>query len=292
MPSRTITDTIKGIQMNKMKSDGAYSIWSALILLCVVLAVFALVFASCAFGGGSETPSPSPSASLPPTGGLESPDISAPDTSGAPPVQNTSVELGETEDMGQEYIDKFVFLGDSTTNGLAAYDVVNKNQVWTPANGTLTINRWDIDRIQYRDEGTEIFITEALEKKKPEYLLVTLGVNGVSFLDEENFTMYYKALIEAMKAASPDTKIILNTIYPVSAGYDPNTGITNGKIDAANGWIKNIAEDTGVKFLNSASILKDETGAMKVGYDNGDNIHPNADTYRLIISYIRTHGYM
>ena len=44
--------------------------------------------------------------------------------------------LGQTEDMGQDYIDRFVFLGDSTTYGLAYYDVLPHTQVWTPASGT------------------------------------------------------------------------------------------------------------------------------------------------------------
>lgn len=279
--------------MKKAKSDGAYFIWSALILLCVVLAVFTLIFASCAYSGGSESPSPSPSLSTSPSENPESPDVSAP--AAGDPVQTTSVELGETQDMGQEYIDKFVFLGDSTTYGLAAYNIVNRNQVWTPTNGTLTLSRWEIDRIYYPDEDTEIFITEAVQKKKPEYMLLTLGVNGVSFMDEESFKLYYTSLVEAIRQESPDTKIILNTIYPLSANYNPynpTSEITNEKIDAANVWIKQIAEDTGVKFLNSASILKNENGVLIESYHNSDYIHLNGDTFGLVIDYIRTHGYV
>lgn len=282
--------------MKKAKNDSAYFIWSALIVFCVIIAVFTLAFASCAYDG-------EPKASAQPAGepaGLDSQspesndpgNANSPDTTDPGIAQNPSVELAETEDMGQEYIDKFVFLGDSTTYGLAYHDIVNDNQVWTPTNGTLTLDRWNIDRIFYPDGDEEIFITEAVAKKKPEYMLITLGVNGVSFMSEDVFVMNYKALVEAIQQASPDTKIILNTIYPVAAGYDPNTGITNEKIDAANGWIRQLADDTGVRFLNSASILKDETGAMNSDYHFGDYIHLNADSFRLVASYIRTHGYV
>ncbi|MEF9971575.1 MAG: SGNH/GDSL hydrolase family protein, partial [Oscillospiraceae bacterium] len=96
--------------------------------------------------------------------------------------------------------------------------------------------------------------------------------------------------VEAIKIASPNTKIILNSIYPVTADYKVQ-GITNERISAANTWVEAVAKATGVKYLDSASSIKDETGAMPKGYDNGDFIHPNAETYGIIINYIRTHGY-
>ncbi|MEG1461269.1 MAG: GDSL-type esterase/lipase family protein [Oscillospiraceae bacterium] len=282
--------------MKKNSSDKIYSIWSGSILLCMVLAVSTLIFASCAKGNG-KAPKPSQKPETP----IESP-IAAPETTLAPPptdipgistqepVVSAETRLGETPDMGQEYIDKMVFLGDSTTNGLAHYKVVPENQVWTPANGTLTLSRWSIDAIQYREEGTEISIIDAVTKKQPEYMLITLGVNGVSFMKEDSFKKVYAELVEAIKIASPNTKIILNSIYPVTADYKVQ-GITNERISAANTWVEAVAKATGVKYLDSASSIKDETGAMPKGYDNGDFIHPNAETYGIIINYIRTHGY-
>ena len=46
--------------------------------------------------------------------------------------EQTSTQLGETADAGDEYISKMVFIGDSTTYGLKAYDVLDGSQVWTP----------------------------------------------------------------------------------------------------------------------------------------------------------------
>ena len=286
--------------MKKSKSDGVYFFWSAAMIVCVLLAVFVLMFASCSGGEKCDAPpsqSPSQESGAPGTQdpGPVSDDPNGdvpPDGSPDPshPVGGDSVELAQTEDMGQEYIDKFVFIGDSTTNGLAVYDIIPRSRVWTPSNGTLAIFRWNIDAIQV--DGASMIMDAAVGEKKPEYLLITLGVNGVSMLSEEEFKTYYTEMVQALQAASPDTKIILNTMYPVSVNYDTSTGITNEKIDTANGWIRDIAEATGTKFLNSASILKDESGAMIESYHNGDYIHPNAETYNLIINYIRTHGYV
>ena len=58
-----------------------------------------------------------------------------------------------------------------------------------------------------------------MRRAKPEYLVITLGVNGISFMDEEWFIRDYTSLVQLVQAASPDTKIILNSIYPVADSY-------------------------------------------------------------------------
>ena len=269
----------------KRKKDTLYNFWSGAIVLCVVLVVFSLAFVSCAKPTGSDpTDAPVSDAG---TQTSETPDgveTETPDTATDDPASGTddpasptepvtptdngsaSVVLGETEDMGREYLDKFVFLGDSTTYGLGVYydlgytDLVPPSQVWTPANGTLTLSQWSFSAIVYPDTGTELLIPEAVETKKPEYMLITLGVNGVSFMDEEYFKSEYTNLVKAIQEKSPDTKIILNSIYPVAASYQYLADINNEKITAANGWIQQIAADTGVKYLDSASVLVGEDG--------------------------------
>lgn len=267
--------------MKNSKQDTVYFFWSVSILLCMVVAVFVLAFTSCQSGTQSRPTASSASAS-PSANVSASPSPSAAVQASADPL------LAETDDMGQAYVDKFVFLGDSTTHGLASYGVVDSKQVWTPQSGTLTLDRWNISTIVYPDDGSQITIAEAAAKKKPAYLLITLGVNGVSYLDESTFTSVYTELVKAVQQASPDTKIILNSIYPIVSDY---YGITNAKIDTANTWIKKIAMATGTRYLDSASVLKDTNGALIEKYSNGDKLHENAAGYQLIINYLRTHGY-
>ncbi|MGI5985677.1 MAG: hypothetical protein GXY01_00580 [Clostridiales bacterium] len=275
--------------MKKNKQDGVYFFWSASILVCMLIAVFVLGFTSCKKGEKPSTESPAGPAN--PSEGVESPDpdMESP-PSISPPDGTAGARLGETEDMGQEYVDKFIFLGDSTTNGLAHYEIVPATQVWTPKSGTLSLWLWSSATIQYRDTKAEVPIKDAVTEKQPEYMLITLGVNGVALMDEEYFIEEYTNLVLAIKEASPDTKIILNSIYPVSAKYPASSGITNEKIDTANTWIERIADSTDVKYLDSASVLKGPDGAMIEGYDT-DGIHLSADSFKLVINYLRTHGY-
>lgn len=210
---------------------------------------------------------------------------------------NTSAVLGQTADMGQDYIDSIIFLGDSTT-----YHMINRavlsggkdtKQVWSGALGTLTLDG-NIHKttIVYPETGTEMTVAEAAAQEKPKYMVITLGVNGVAYATETQFTAYYGKLIDAIKQASPDTKIILQSIFPVSQSYDQKGGkLCNANIDIANGWIMQLAADKGCKYLDTASVLKNDEGTMIALYDAGDGIHMTADGYKAILQYIRTHGY-
>ena len=210
---------------------------------------------------------------------------------------NTSAVLGQTADMGQDYIDSIIFLGDSTT-----YHMINRavlsggkdtKQVWSGALGTLTLDG-NIHKttIVYPETDTEMTVAEAAAQEKPKYMVITLGVNGVAYATETQFTAYYGKLIDAIKQASPDTKIILQSIFPVSAAYDQKGGkLCNANIDIANGWIMQLAADKGCKYLDTASVLKNDEGTMIALYDAGDGIHMTADGYKAILQYIRTHGY-
>ena len=211
---------------------------------------------------------------------------------------SSSATLGETEDMGQAYIDSMIFFGDSNTAHLRSYGMLSGGkktlQVWSTKSQTVTldseITNVKIEYPETADKYVEMTIIEAVALKKPKYIVLSLGTNGVSTLTESQFKYCYKKLITAIKQASPDTKIIIQTIYPVTASY---TGFSNEKINTANGWILDIAEELGVRVADTASVLKDENGAMKESFnsDHHDGYHVNDDAYEKILHYLRTHGY-
>lgn len=234
------------------------------------------------------------------------------DTPPSPPVSvpnaNTSEEwaatlakypdtvLSETADAGQGYIDKLVFLGDSTTYGLKRYKMLSggleTNQVWTPYNGTLTLSTVSFATIVYPETGDQITIKEAVTLKKPEYLVITLGVNGISFMDEDTFKPEYRNLVNMVKEVSPETKIICQSIFPVARSYKSLKSINNDKIRAANRWILEVAHETGTKFLDTYSVMCDEEGWLPENHQNGDGLHPTPEAYTLELNNLRTHAYI
>ena len=210
----------------------------------------------------------------------------------------TSVRLGQTEDMGRDYLNKLIFLGDSTTYCIAAYykagytELCPPEQVWTPRSGTLTLAYYNIATVVYPPTGEEISIAEAAKRAQPEYLVITLGINGIAFMDETWFKRDYGNLVKLVQEASPNTKIILNSIYPVAASYVNQTSINNTKISAANGWIEKIAEDTGCRFLNSYECLIGENGYLPETSQNGDGLHLTGEALTVVMNYIRTHAWV
>ena len=197
--------------------------------------------------------------------------------------------------MGQEYIDKIVYLGDSTTYGLKYYAVLsggkNTTQVWTPTSGTLTLSYQSFAAILYPDDGTEITIREAVEKKKPAMMIITLGVNGVSFMERDSFISEYTDLVTDIMELSPDTKVIIQSIFPVASNYEYLGSINNEKITTANTWLLEVAENTGVRYLDTISVLMGSDGWLIDAYQNGDGLHLNADGFRVVLDYQRTHGW-
>ena len=122
--------------------------------------------------------------------------------------------------------------------------------------------------------------------------MITLGINGIALLDETQFRDYYVRMVQAIQQASPDTKIICQSIFPVIDSRVPN-GISSEKVNIANQWICDMAGQLGVRYLNSHDVLMDETGQLSTAYtdDTAMGIHLNTNGFEVLLNNIRTHGY-
>ena len=202
--------------------------------------------------------------------------------------------LKQTTDSGQEYIDNIIYLGDSITHGMKSYQMLKDGretkQVWTPVSGTLTLSQVNITNILFPDTEEEITIEEAVKLKKPPILIMTLGLNGVSFMGEDYFKSEYIKLIEVIKTVSPDTIMILQSIFPIAESYRNQNQINNEKITAANEWIAAVANETNVRYLNTYTVLVGEDGFLPAAYQNGDGMHFNEVGFEVALKYIRTHA--
>lgn len=212
-----------------------------------------------------------------------------------PANTQSSALLSETEDMGKSYIDSMIFVGDSNTAHFVGFGILNggkdTKQVWVPKGSTITLDSEITNKtVNYPETNEFLTIPQAAAKKAPEYLVISLGTNGISYLSEEQFKYCYKKLIDAVQAASPNTKIIVQSIYPVTSWY---TKISNDKINLANTWLLALAEECNIKYANTASVLKDSNGFLKEEYNSyhKDGYHINKDAAEKILLYLRTHGY-
>ena len=214
-------------------------------------------------------------------------ELSAPAGSTQNEITLDNVTLAQTADAGDEYINKIYFVGDSTTLHFKKGGI-DPSHIFVPESGTLMLDSSILD-IKVTDKN--VSIAQAIKNANAEILIITVGVNGADTFSELSYKTYYKKLINAIKETSPDTKIILQSVFPVEYEYsEKDNGISNEGINQLNDWCKQIAVDCSVRYLDTQSILKDENGAMIQDYSEGDGVHMNASAYSKIIQYIKTHA--
>ena len=281
------------MKTNEPKDQFVYTLWAGAIVVCLILSLFSLIFSACAKQSKPETAADKNDFTIE----VDNTEAAEPPEETAAP-ETHSARLKQTADAGRSYLDKLIFLGDSTTYGIGYYyehgfsdTLCPPSQVWTPASGTLTLAYYDVATIVYPETGEELSIEDAVKRAQPEYMVITLGVNGVSFMDEDWFIRSYTDLVQIIREASPNTKIILNSIYPVAASYPHQDDINNDKINAANEWIEQIAENTGVRFLYSFESVVGPDGNLPEESQNGDGIHLTGEAFTTVMQYIRTHEY-
>ncbi len=212
-------------------------------------------------------------------------------------LSDREASLEPTLDFGNHYIDSTIFLGDYTTKQMLDLKMLSdgrtSNQVWTGENGDIPLDSNIKNLSVYlADTRTCKPLSLLLEERQPERIIVTLGIsNGVPYCDHDKFVSYYQSLIDLIKESSPDTIIILQSIFPITKSAEKqNPAISNARINQANEWICQLAQDNEIHFLYTAAALKDENGYLNPDYAAEDGINLDASGYRTVLKYIRTHG--
>lgn len=188
------------------------------------------------------------------------------------------------------YMNEVVYIGDSRTLGLATYRFVRPEQVLAEDALTHQIAR-EKAFIQLGDsDAAPVTIVQAITQIKPKRMVVSFGINGMSFMKESVFMKEYEALINELMEASPDSEIIIQSIYPVSKKKsDSDSSMSNSVIDRYNKKLLSLAEKKKIYYLNTSEKLKDDSGALASTYDAGDGVHINTKAYEIILSYVRAH---
>ena len=185
-----------------------------------------------------------------------------------------------------------IFVGDSTTYHAISRGVLPKSQVWCPSNRTLMLSSEITSlKILHPRLHTEMTIAEACAADRPRYMLFTIGINGAHTFTEGYYKGAYRKLLNAVRAASPDTLLLIESVFPVAKTETAWTSLSpaelNQRIDRINRWAEELSREfEGCRYLDTASVLRDENGFLKPEFDVGDGIHLTEAGYQAIISYI------
>ena len=192
------------------------------------------------------------------------------------------------EASGSDPVASLTFLGDSITAHMQSRAAVKPEQIWATKERYLNLDsRITHAKILAPDTGKEERIADVAARVKPQNLVITLGIDyGVYYYrnDLSVFAKYYEKLLDQISAATPDTRIILQSIFPVAASCK---GITNEMIDNANATIKEIAARRNLLYLDTQSVLRGADGFLKKEYCfSEDGIHLTRTAYDAILAYI------
>ncbi len=258
-------------------------LWAIGIVICLGAVAVGLIFASAVKYDGS--------------GQIES--FSAPAESAAPSAvlptgDGTLMALPETEDKGQAYIDSLTFLCDSALIGLRDYGLLSggtlTTQVWGSSAGNIPAADIAECTIQYPADGSQVSAANAAMVARPDILVISLGTDSLAATTQEDFIANYTALLNAIRAASPSTRIICCSLTSVATGYTGVDGLTAALVGQANEWIRQVCTDLGVYYADAASAVSDSSGSLFSEYVSANSKTLNSDGINEILLYLRTHA--
>jgi len=118
-----------------------------------------------------------------------------------------SVKLKETKNYGNEYFNSITLAGDSNTMNMYLNGILSGLRAWAiPCLHAESMHSIDINLYGL---GIKMKLINAVEKYKPETLILNFGTFSTNWISEETFINNANSMIEQIKEKSPDTKIIL-----------------------------------------------------------------------------------
>lgn len=198
-----------------------------------------------------------------------------------------SVKLKETKNYGNEYFNKITMVGDSNIMNMYLNGYLNGLRAWAipclhaDSMHSLEINLYGL--------GIKMKLLDAVEKYKPETIILNFGTFSTAWIKEETFIEKANSMIEQIKEKSPNTKIILISIYPIKKGDNINK-FQQEIINKYNFLILEMADKHGLKYLDVQEVLKGDDGYGKEEYFVDDKFHLTYLGHSIVKEYIKTHA--
>lgn len=184
-----------------------------------------------------------------------------------------------------DFFNDAVFVGDSVLSHFyLTIPIQDKETFGTSKN--LTVVSYSVREAlkeesdihpMYQGERRQVWETMKLMDAKR--VLLFFGLNDIGVSGVEGFVENYKTLVANIKEAVPEAKVYIISISPMRADKE-GTRLNNAKITEANGLIKEYAQQEGIGYIDVATMLLDENGAMNTEYSDGEtNVHLNKKAY-------------
>lgn len=198
-----------------------------------------------------------------------------------------SVKLKQTKNYGDDYFNKIVMVGDSNTMHMYQDGYLNGKNAW--AVPCLHAESMHTTNINIYGTGEEMKLIDAVSKYKPNIMILNFGTFSTEWISESTFITNANKMIEQIKEKSPNTKIILVSLYPIRKGDNINNFKQN-IINRFNFRILEMADKYNLKYLDVEEALKADDGYAKDELVKDDKFHLTALGHKTVKEYIKTHA--
>ena len=196
--------------------------------------------------------------------------------------------------VSDDPVERMTFFGDSTTAHLALRGGIPRERVWSGVNSTVlfeTVNA--VKCVHLQKENRDLTLHEAAALKKPRILVITVGVSGgAGRLPRESFVGIYRELLLSVRKASPETKILVQSILPLSdKSVKYYKRLTKEAVVQANGWVRELCAELQIPYVDThAKLIDPNTGYLKPEYQNDEYMHLTAQAYEVILANLRAYA--
>lgn len=199
------------------------------------------------------------------------------------------VKLTETENKGNDYFDSIIIVGDSNIKNMYEYGHLKGTNAWAiPCLHSESMHYQEINLYGY---GKMMTLIDAVNTYKPQKLILNFGSFSSLWISEETFVTKASEMIEKIKEVSPETQLVLISIYPVTQYGINNDHFSQTAINNCNFKILELANKYSLKYLDVQTILKDSTGYGNPSYYIRDGFHLTSYGQSLVKEYIKTHAF-
>ena len=141
------------------------------------------------------------------------------------------------------------------------------------------------------EDGQKVTVMEALQQQSYAKIYIMFGVNELGWPYDDVFEEKYAKMVSDIRQLQPNAIIYVQNILPISAERSATDEIyNNNNVYRFNAVIKKMAEAQNVVYLDVASSVADETGALPAEAST-DGIHCNGVYCDKWLEYLRTNTY-
>ena len=189
-----------------------------------------------------------------------------------------------------DYFDDALFIGDSLTYGLQAYNIIP--QASFVASIGVNISSIATDELIDMPDGRSLSMLQAIAaQSNPTKVYIMMGTNGINWLSVAGMIETYGHLVTYIRECFPEIIVYIQSILP-TAYYIPDRqpGFNLTKMREYNQALKDLAIEKDAFFVDMYSFFADSYGYLPGEIAANDGIHIGSSSYQKWYEYLKEYA--